>query len=266
MAGAFDSLIGGVKPDPEDPDFPLVRASAAPFAGPRRFFTTLGRPQFQRHAGSCTAHGYGAVIEAAAQKIGADFDVCRQDLYFGSRWLEGNGAERVDGGAFPSKVREWCRTRGVLPEVVKPYNPDDVTTWRPPSFWSARRRLLACTFTPITLSADAIMAEVAQDRAVAICHSVYAQMTDGLGADGVEKPPAGKSLGGHCRTVIGYDLDHPAGPSLLVGNWWKGWGIAHPTNPAWRESCSWVPFKTLEAPRWLDTADRLAALPEGIQP
>lgn len=265
---SFDHLVGGALFDPIDEAFPLLRAAARPFAGPRRFMHTIGGQQYQADAGSCTAHGYSVPIEAVAATLGADFQVCRQDLYYGARRVENNGAETRDGGAYPSKVREWMRDYGTLPESVKAYRPADVTTWKPPASVANRRRLLAALYAPVALSADAVLSELTTRGPLPLCHAVYGQMVNSLPADGVEGGAAGAVLGGHCRAAVGYDLDHAAGPCILVMNSWKGWGIAHPDSATDsrfaknRDSFSWVRFAVFNDAKWLQSLDRLEKMPE----
>lgn len=271
----FTNLVGGVKFDrPVDEAFPPVSYSAAGkwHAGlPRRFFAVLGGKQYQDDAGSCTAHGYPKVVESWAKKIGADFQVCRQDAYFGARFLEGNGAERRDGGAYPSYVRRWYREHGTVGEERKKYRPADVTTWRPPADWKDDRALLSHGYDPIPRTADAALFEMGSNGLpTAICHLV----TDSINrvtAEGLERFVDGPVLGGHCRAAVGYDLDLFIGgavtPSILVANSWRGFGIPHPlfaTDSRFDDepdSFSWMPLASFENPRFLQDNDRLAQPP-----
>lgn len=271
--GAWDHLVGGVRFDPPaDAAFPPASIFGAGLfhAGlPRKAFPVLGGKQYQADAGSCTAHGYSKPIESWAKRQGADFQVCRQDLYRGARWIEGNGAENFDGGAFPSKVREWLRGYGMVSEARKPYNAHDVTTWKPPAEWAKDRALLVCGFDPLPLSASAILFEVGSNgNPVAICHKVTDSIFN-VGVSGTEVFVDGPTLGGHCRAVVGYDLDRLVGGEgcALIANSWKGWGVAHPlfgmdsrfdNEP---DSYSWMPLSSLENPAFLQNADRLSAPP-----
>lgn len=264
----FTQLVGGVKFDPPaDPAFPPV--SFAGFGGdvdslPDRVLLRVGGKQYQADAGSCIAHGYGAVGESFAAEIGAALQLCRQDIYFGARYVEGNGAEKRDGGAFPSRARQWLRDYGTVTEARKPYKASDVTTWRPPADWAADRLLLAMTFEPIPLTAEAIMWEVGHSRgAVAICHLVYPTLFR-LNVGGIEGGATGAMTGGHCRAVVGYDKTMATNGygvgAFLVLNSWQGWGLPHPSQPG-VDSLSWVPFSVMTDPKWLQNADRLALPP-----
>ncbi len=260
----WDSLVGGAKPEPFDAAFPPLRMKAAPFAGPPRFFCTIGGRQYQADAGSCTAHGYSAPVEGRAALMGADLQLCRMDIYRGSRWIEGNGAERVDGGAFPSRVRAWLSQYGTVTEARKAYNPAEVTTWAPPAEWAADRALLAPVYAPMVNSWQDIVAELSNGNQVPICHAVDRTLMN-LPADGVERGMTGPSIGGHCRSAVGYDLVKGA---VLVLNSWKGWGLRHPEADTdsrfagYNDSFSWVPFTVLNDPAWLNDTARLVKMVE----
>ncbi len=268
----FSGLIGPEKFDsPVDDAFPPASYfGAAQFhAGlPRKMFPVLGGKAYQDDAGSCTAHGYSAPIEAWARKIGADFQVCRQDLYRGARWIEGNGAEKRDGGAFPSMVRRWLLEYGMVDESRKPYNAHEVTTWRPPAEWAADRALLTTKLDPIPLTADAVMAEIGSNgNIVAFCHKVTDAINRVNHTDGIEASDSGAVLGGHCRAVAGYDLEgHPATP-LLLKNSWRRYGIAHPlfsTDTRFDDepdSYSWMSIASFENAKFIMNVDRLAVMP-----
>ncbi len=272
----FSGLIGPEKFDPpEDPAFPPVSyaTSGTWHAGlPRKTFLVLGGKQYQANAGACTMHGYPRVVEAWARRTGADFQVCRQDGYFGARYLEGNGAEKRDGGAYPSLVRRWFAEYGTVDESRKPYDANQVTTWRPPASWAADRALLSMRFDPLPLNADAVLFEVGSNQgAVAICHRV----TDSINhvtADGIERFVDGPTLGGHCRAVVGYDLDMFGGQGgALIANSWRGWGAPHPlfgTDSRFDDepdSFSWMPLTSLADPKFIQNFDRLA-VPPNIKP
>lgn len=273
--GRWDHLIGPARFDPPvDLAFPPVsygEAGVFSAALPQRVYPLLGGKQYQADAGSCTAHGYSVPAESWARTTGADFQVCRQDLYFGARFVEGNGAETRDGGAYPSMVRTWLRDYGTVDESRKPYAAHDVTTWRPPAAWAADRRLLAMTYVPLPLTASAILFEVGTTGVpVAICHTVTDSINHVTG-DGVERFVDGTVLGGHCRAVVGYDLlDHVIGGEgcVLIKNSWHGFGVAHPlhgSNPFFVDevdSFTWMPLSSLEDPRFLQSADRLAVPPK----
>lgn len=270
--GEFNRFVGGAKPEPFDLAFPPLRAKAAPFAGPRRAFCSIGRRQYQADAGSCTGHGYSAPVEGQAAALGADLQLCRMDIYRGARWIEGNGAETRDGGAFPSRVRAWLAEYGTVTEARKPYAPHEVTTWRPPVEWADDRALLAPVYEAMRNTSADIVAEVSNWRQVPICHAVDAQMLN-LPADGVERGMTGGSLGGHCRSVVGYDLDRDFGllgvGGVLVMNSWKGWGLPHPERATdarfagYDDSFSWVPLTVIDRDlRWLNDTARLVKMVE----
>lgn len=251
----FTFLVGGVKFDGEPPAPPIP--SSFPSGIPARAFSVIGNRQYQADAGSCTAHGYSAAIEAHVKRTtGADFQVSRQDMYLQSRAMERNGAESRDGGAYPSKVREGIRTRGLVSEARKKYVPHDVTTWRRPAAWDADAMLLACRFDPIAPNAVAILPILAEGGTVPYCHMVFDSINR-VGQDGIERGVVGPVMGGHCRIFVGYDMDI----GLLSMNSWRGWGAGHPTRPELADSFSWIPFDVANDPRWLQDAAVLAVPP-----
>lgn len=264
----FAHLVGGVKFDPPvDPAFPPVSYGAG--GGdvstlPRRVMLRVGGRQYQADAGSCTAHGYSAVVESYAAERGMGLQLCRQDIYFGARYVEGGGAERRDGGAYPSKVRQWLRDYGTVTEARKAYKAADVTTWRPPADWAPDRKMLAPEFEPLAPTVDAMLWEIGHERgALAICHLVYNSIFH-LGVGGIEGGVSGGVQGGHCRAVVGYDRDLPTNGygtgAFLVLNSWAGWGLSHPDQVG-VDSLSWVPFTVATDPNWIQTVDRLAVPP-----
>lgn len=262
-------LVGGCKAEAATPK-PLAYAAAGGITAdtPRKNFPILARPQYQSSAGSCAPHGATFVLESdVAERTGADVELCRLDVYRGARLLENNGAERVDGGSYPSLLHRWIRDFGTLSEIHAPYDPSLVTTWKPDPALDAERALLNGDLQPIPVAVGPIVAELAAGRCVAFWHQVYGNMTD-IPKDGIEREPQGRSLGGHYRAFIGYDMDQEVtgyGPGVLYAhNWWRSWGIAHPwaaNHPdfeAHRDSVSIIPFSLLGAPGLFDGAARLA--------
>lgn len=262
----FIHLAGGARLEPDDAAFPRVAFgyAADPADLPESHYLTVGGRQYQADAGSCVAHGYSAVVESFAAERGAGLQLCRQDIYFGARWVEHNGAETRDGGAFPSKAREWLANYGTVTEARKPYKASDVTTWRPPAEWAPDRKLLSVGFAAVSRTAEHLMTEVADGKAVAVCHSVYPSLFH-LGVGGIEGGVSGPSQGGHCRAIVGYDRTKATngfGPgAFLVLNSWQGWGIQHPTQ-AGIDSLSWVPFSVMADPKWLNDAAVIDRPPE----
>lgn len=260
----YTNLIGGALKPKEDFRWPLLAAAVPVGDLPGRAFCTLSSPQHQANASSCLPHAMAGALESESKaRVGAAVQVNRMDLYFGARWLEGNGAETRDNGSFPDKAAEWLRSYGTVGEVLKRYNPAEVKTWRPPAAWADDRRLLTADIQPMQRSVDQIRSEVAADRPVVVCHHVYQQMTDEARTTGIERgsySPA-NSLGGHARCIVGYD--DTAG-MFLIWNWWKGWGIAHPEAAtdtrfaAFRDSFSWAPYAMVVDQNWSFFLQRIA--------
>jgi hypothetical protein len=271
----FDHLKGGVKFDqPPDPAFPPLAFSRAgsvlppdfPRAGSRR----LARPQKQKRAGSCVPHGKSYLIESyVLEFVLADFQVSIMDWYFGGRWIEGNGAETVDGGQFPSKARQWADEYGLLSATRAPYVDSQVTIWRPRPEWAADRIELRAKLEPIPVERDTILYALGvEKRVVSICH----RATDGIDnipANGNERYIPSSQRWGHCRDIDAWDLDRVfadgiGGVRLL--NWWGDpdagmpWGVGIP-GTEWRDGTSWMSFNSLLAPGFVDDADRLVVAP-----
>lgn len=270
MIDDFLRLVGGAKSDGSEA--PAMSGHyAAAGAIPAVAYCAIGGRQYQADAGSCTAHGYSAAVESWANKVvKADLQLCRQDIYYTSRLVEGNGAERIDGGAFPSMVRKALRELGTVTEARKPYNAHDVTTWRRPVEWNADALLLAPGFDRIPNDVEAMLPFLADGTPVVLCHAVYPSLFNLL-PGGLENA-AGTRMGGHCRIAVGYDLtrdDHRG--ALLVMNSWKGWGLPHPAKDedarfaGYTDSFSWVPFPVVNDAKWLDDAAVLAVPPVGIE-
>lgn len=250
-------LVGGIKrPSLPDDRYATIAAMTYVAGTPtrRRHFLRVARPQYQSHAGSCGAHMGSFLAETDALiRTGQTYQVCRQDLYFGARLLAGD--ERRDAGVIPDNLYRWGREFGLLSEVHKAYDPDDVTTWRPDPSWASERLASVFGLLPIPISSDAVLSELDADRPVGICHFVYGDMVNRTRTTGIEGEPEGGSLGGHARAVVGYDLDANipgfSPGAVLVRNWWQGWGIPHPlaaSDPAYaghRDSYSWVPLGLL---------------------
>lgn len=272
----FAHLKGGVRFDqPTDPAFPplaFARAGLVLPAIPDEGYLLLSDPQKQRRAGSCVPHGYGGCVESRAKLSGIDFQVSIQDWYFGGRYLEGNGAERRDGGTYPSLARRWAREYGLLGADRAPYDDSTVTTWRPKAEWAADRRLLGCEFDPLPVSRDSLLYELAVNRGlVPVCHA-GTKGIDNVGADGMERfvplDPNEKPWG-HCRDLCGWNLRllPEQGGCGLVWNWWDGFGIPHPRAhldnrfELHRDSFSWISFRDLVNRAFVQDAARLATPP-----
>lgn len=245
-------LVGGALPPREDAAWPRVAFRVSVGALPPETYTTLGRPQHQLHAGSCVAHAVDLVLGSEALgRTGAVLQLCRQDLYFGARWLVGDEARDV--GSYPDRMAQWIGEHGTVSEVLRPYDPSIVTTWRPPAAWVAERLAFRASLPALPRDRDQLRAELAANRPVMVCHAVDAQLVDEAGVTGIERGMTGPSLGGHARALIGYS---DARQAFLVANSWRGWGVPHPkraTDPRltlWDHGCSWLPYTVAVDPGW----------------
>lgn len=223
---------------------------------PTEGFLPIGRIQRQRHAGSCVAHTYAAAIEADANKAGAlGYEVSIMDAYFGGRWIEGNGAEKRDGGIYPSKMIAWFRDYGVLMDVRAPYDPNAVTTYRPDPRWAEERALSTAIFDQIPTTTNAILAALESGRHVAFCHYVHDALFRVPRDTGREDVAPGAVLGGHARLIVGWRDGW-----LLVMNWWENFGVPHPEHPD-KPGFSWIRADEIADPRFLYHAAVLAIPP-----
>jgi hypothetical protein len=268
----WSDLIGGVRGAAQlDLAFPPAsyRVPASASTLPRSAYPPLSTPQYQANAGSCLPHAYAGCIEAdVAARLGPGsvVQLCRLDLYFGARYLAGDGL--ADVGSYPDHAARWLRDYGTVPEVLRPYDADLVTTWRPPTQWVPRRRLLTADLPQMPPDIRAIKAELAAGRVVPVCHNVDRQMEQEAATTGIEKGMTGASLGGHCRNVCGFDDDVsiPGFPPGIfdVWNWWRRWGKPHPKAAVdsrfapFTDSFSRIPQVVLVDPRWSFDFRRLA--------
>ena len=266
--GHFDHLIGGVRPSRHAAAHPpLALATAPKWSGASRSaYPILSRPQRQSHAGSCGAQAAARALEAdALSRTGAVFQVCRMDVYYGARWLRGEEAQ--DSGVVMEDLWRWLREYGTVSEVLRPYDPALVTTWRPPETWAAERRMLTADVLPMPVVVDSILAELERGRCVPFASHVYRQMEAEAATTGVEiGPDGGGSLGGHARVFCGFDLDRDVSPygrgALLLANSWQAWGLPHPlaaTDVRFAgqvESFSWLPVSRVG--EWIYHAGRIA--------
>lgn len=239
--------FGGVR-QPSNPEY---RPLAAYWVGEPgidltvpRYIDPIPRLQYQSHAGACGAHGFSYAAEADALKAGATVQVCRQDLYFGARWLR--GWERQDSGCLLPDMATWMRSYGTLSEDRKPWNPDDVTTWRPPASLTNERRAFTCDYQPMAATVTGIVTELAANRAVPFAHFVTNGMLNPM--NGVERWSSNEPrLGAHCRAIVGYHPDR----GFLVVNSWQGWGSPHPVKgDTHRDSFTWVSTATMLHPNF----------------
>jgi len=257
------SLVGGALVDPIDlsiarpaslvvPIFPTEPTTQMPTEG----YLPIGRNQRQRHAGTCLAHTYGAAIEGDAVAVGAHgYEASIMDAYFGGRWIEGNGAEKRDGGIYPSKMISWFEDYGVLTDVRAPYDPNAVTTYRPDPRWAEERALSRATFIPIPTTTAAILAALEQGRHVAFCHFVHDSIFNVSRTTGEEEIAPGAVLIGHARLLVGWRDGW-----LLAMNWWENFGVPHPEHPD-RGGFSWIKADEIADPRFLYHAAVLAVPP-----
>ena len=240
----MDYPFGGVR-GPSNAEYPTLAAAIHVADGDMTkeyFVSPLPRMQYQAHAGACVAHGFSYAAEAAALQTGSLIQLCRQDLYFGARWLR--GWEREDSGCLLPDMARWMWEYGCLSEDRKPWDASDVTTWRPPATLTAERLSLSCKYNPLPQIAAAIVGELALNRAVPFAHYVTNGMLNPV--NGVERWSSNEGRkGAHCRAIVGYS----PGKGFLVANSWKGWGVPHPTmSLSHRDSFSWVPVETMVHP------------------
>jgi C1A family cysteine protease len=256
--GPFQSLIGKVLAPRDEPAWPLVARARPVGALPSKAFVQLSSPHYQADASSCLAHAVlGALESHVVARTGAVLELNRLDAYFGARWLAGDWPRDV--GSYPDKMAEWLRNHGTVSEVLQPYDPKLVGTWIPPASWAPDRRLLTADLQPLPRSIEQIKAELAEDRAVVLCHHVDRQMAgvgpNDAGRTGIEVGMTGPSLGGHARCIVGYD---DAVNRFLVWNSWRGWGNRHPSDPAFPDSFSWVPYLVAVDPAFCFYLQRIA--------
>lgn len=256
-------LLGGVRVPRADPAFPVL-VSARPVGSlPSKAFPVLSSPQYQANAGSCLPHGFLAALESDAKaRTGATVELNRLDCYFGARWLQGD--ETRDVGSYPGRAADWLLRYGTVLEDRKPYDPSIVTTWRPPADWAAERALLTADLQPLFRSIEQVKGELAAGRIVPVCHHTYEQMLMQAGKTGFESEPdpnPARTLGGHCRDIVGYD---DATGMFLLWNWWKGWGKPHPLADtdsrfaAFRDSFTWAPYALVVHQGWSFDMRRIA--------
>ena len=241
----IDTPFGGVRA-PSNPEY---RPLAAMFVGDVTidadqpyYVNPLPRLQYQSHAGACVAHGFSYAAEAEALSRAIVVQVCRQDLYFGARWLR--GWERQDSGCLLPDMATWMGQYGCLSEDRKPWNASDVTTWRPDPKWVNERRSLTCKYDPMSATLTGVLTELAANRAIPFAHWVTNGMLNPV--NGIERWKASEPrLGAHCRAIVGYDPD----TGFLVVNSWRGWGKSHPVlNRTHPDSFTWVPVETMLDP------------------
>ena len=251
--------IGGVKGPTPKSSLPRTRRLARAIGMdslPRRMLLPLWRAQFQEHAGSCTAHGFGGALESYTKhQTGASVDLSRMDIYYGGRLLEGENAHKRDGGAYLHHVARWIGEYGTCSEAAWPYDPSRVTTDTPPEAATLERPLHRVGWSYLKRATQVAAALAGLDglpaRPVAIGRGVYAN-TERVGQTGVHEGVSGAMLGGHCTQVVGYDRDFKAPNArgrgaFLEMNSWSGWGTAHPTLGDDVPSCfAWIPFGVWE--------------------
>ena len=253
------SLIGGALEAPEVEGAPRVAFYDPVGSLPVQAFATIARPQYQRSASSCLPHAFAFVLESEFKsRTGATVEVSIMDAYYGYRVLAGDWPRDV--GSYPHHAQTWHAQHGTLPDTLAPYDAGKVTTWKPSAQHAELRPGWIALFERMPMRADQIKAELAADRCVAFCHRVDQQMVDEAKTTGLERGMTGPSLGGHARAFIGYD---DARGAFLAANWWAGWGVPHPLRlsdarfAAWKDSCSWVPYRVAEDPAWGFDARRL---------
>lgn len=248
---AFEHLIGGALQAPEDPAAPRIVRYRPVGALPASAYCTLSNQQYQAAASSCLPHAVEFVLASDVKaRTGAHIAACRLDIYYGARVLANDWPNDV--GSYPHLAQQWLAEHGTLPEILAPYDWSIVKTWKPKTEWAADRAAWTARLERMPASVSQIKAEIAANKGVIVCHQVFQQMTEGTG---VEIGVSGPSLGGHARAVMGYD---DARGAFLVINSWRGWGIAHPIDPMWQDSISWVPYPVMIDPDWSFDFRRIA--------
>lgn len=226
----FLHLVGGVRRDAAGSDHGVRSSYALPAldGAPRAFFVgPYSFLQYQLSAGSCVAHGTILCVESDVRgEQGADWQICRLDVYRGARLYR--GWENEDSGCLASDAVRWIEEEGLASESHWPYDPTKVVNVPPPPLVVATRPFSKGKWTRLYPDPEQIMSHMwHRKKMVNMTFAVGGAYTRTRMPGGVMEP-FDVVDGWHDEAWVGWDLDHPAGPVLWKAGSWEGHGVDHP--------------------------------------
>jgi C1A family cysteine protease len=182
-------------------------------------------PMNQEQIGSCTAHGTTAVARYHIKRYQPtyDFPMCRLQLYYDSRDLE--GAIQSDSGAEIRDVVKTLATKGVGHEDLWKYDISKFTDRPPQEVYDDAVQYKALTYSRVPVSAAGLKSALAQDHPVIIGISVYDSFeSEAVSRTGMVPMPKQTEgmVGGHCMAVFGWG--QKPGHFTVLNSWGKDWG------------------------------------------
>jgi len=177
----------------------------------------------QGEIGSCTAHGVTAAARFHIIKRGGpyDFEMCRLQLYYDSREMEGSIAS--DAGAEIRDVIKTLAARGVGHEEFWPYEPSLFAERPPQEVYDDAPQYKALQYERVAVSAIALKQAIAAGHPVIIGISVYESFeSDAVAKNGIVPMPGPHEImvGGHCMLAVGY----AHGRFIVRNSWGEDWG------------------------------------------
>lgn len=204
---------------------------------PRKVDLRPGCPEVydQHQLGSCTANAIGAAHQFNQGKqlgdISKTFVPSRLFIYFNERAME--GTIDIDAGAM---IRDGIKSvvdKGVCLETHWPYDESKFRDQPPLDCYAAAEKHQALTYQRLNSNLIEIKNCLAEGYPFVFGFSVYENFESAeVARTGVMPMPAGKQLGGHAVTGVGYDDDKQA--VLVRNSWGSGWG---------QDGYFWMPYE-----------------------
>jgi hypothetical protein len=220
-------------PDVRDRPYPGIPAAVG--AAPSTVFLPTKEQTFQGRQNSCLPHTATQLMEDDIwMRMGVRTDLSIPFVYKEGRRY--HGWQDSNTGMWFRDAINVCRTFGVPPSLLMPYDPNE---WkRDPSqeAYDAAKRNRAAEFYKVSTSQDLVGA-LASGNPVGVCLLVHENVDD-FGSTGRWVLPEGKQLGAHAYVVDGFDESGSYAPDgdlwFLGKNWWERnpdgtpWGVPHP--------------------------------------
>lgn len=210
----------------------------------------------QQDIGSCTAFGnmagfvraYGATTGKAAP------DLSFLGLYYDERAKDGN--VNADAGSYISSGAWVLAHIGIGSEKTWPYKVAKFQSKPPTSYYKEAVNFQTVQAYQIDSSSqtsrhNGVIAALSNDRVVVFGGYVYGPIQLLNSRDYWEPMPRGRSIGGHCRAIVGHDdtLKHRIGVTTYTGfyivrnSWGTSWGL---------NGHSYIPYAYIDSLRYND--------------
>jgi len=231
---AVGSRAKGYLEDPVDPrDFVADALFGAPVGVPKEFSLEkyIRKIRNQEQTNSCVGHGLWAAVQIREQILGMNSGESSPMGFYGLARMLGKLSREeqlVDEGAYPRLAMKGIREWGIPLEAKWPFDPSKVNQELP---WDVLQQASATKISAWYRidsigqgRVNGVMQAISKGYPVSFGTNVDAVYEEWNGK-GVIGPRAGRSLGGHYTTIVGYRTERDGSVSFqFQQSWGTGWG------------------------------------------